>query len=140
MQANIKLTKDSEPIKYTKKQLRFVENYYNPTSDTFGDRIASAIKAGFGKSYARVIGSPSVNNAWLEEAKKHLSFYTADHIYYGLQEIAKNGENKEKLRALELMGKANGMFIDRQQREVSVTFKNEMPRPETEIIEGEVVE
>lgn len=119
-------------LKLNKKQLRYVMNYYDPNSETFGNSRESAKKAGFGKVYSDLLASPSFNNQWVKEAKKMMTVYTPDHIYASLQDVAQTGENKDKLRALELMGKANGMFVDRQQRDVHITFTNEMPRPDNE--------
>lgn len=132
-------TPSKPPIKLKKKQLKYVMNYYDPNSETFGNSYQSARNAGFSDSYAKIVSSPSVQLEWVSEAKRLMNVYTPDHIYAGLQDIAQTGDNRDKLRAYELMGKANGMFVDRQQREVSVTFKNEMPRPSSEIIDGEVV-
>lgn len=127
-------------LKLNKKQLNYVMNYYDPNSETFGNSKRSAEKAGFGKKYSQYLASPSFKTQWVEEAKKYMTFYTPDHIYASLQEVAQTGETRDKLRALELMGKANGMFVDRQQRDVHVTFTNEMPRPDNEnIIEGDIV-
>lgn len=130
------------PMKLNKKQLNYVMNYYDPNSETFGNSFLSAKKAGFGKVYSVQLSSPGKKLKWVAEAKKRLTMYTPDHIYQGLQEVAQSGANRDKLRALELMGKANGMFIDRTQSEVHVTFKNEVPRPDNEriVVEGEVVD
>lgn len=129
---------DDMPMPLTKKQLRYVENFYDPKSETFGDSYKSAVAAGFGKTYATRIMYK--NPMWLQDARKRLKFFSTDHIYYSLQEVALAGDNRDKLKALELMGKAQGMFVDRQQRDVHVTFTNDIPRPKTEIIDGEVVD
>ena len=133
------LPKPVEPnIKLNKKQLDYVLNYYDPNSETFGNSYRSAQKAGFSKKYAKTIMQPAVNNLWIIEARKRMTNFTPDHIYQSLQDVALTGEAKDKLRALELMGKANGMFVDRQQRDVTVTFTNTVPRPKNEIIDVEV--
>lgn len=131
-----------KPMKLTKKQLTYVMNYYDPNSDTFGNSYQSALAAGFGKVYALQLASPARKNEWVLEAKKRLTHFTPDHIYKGLQEVAQTGANRDKLKALELMGKANGMFVDRTQSDIHVTFTNDVPRPKNEIIEveSEVIE
>lgn len=129
---------ETMPMKLTKKQLKFVEYYYDPNSETFGEIYKSGVRAGFGKTYALRLMSNKL--LWLDDAKKRLKFMTTDHIYQSLQDVAVKGDNKDKLKALELMGKAQGMFIDRQQKDVHVTFTNDIPRPKSEIIEGEVVD
>jgi hypothetical protein len=130
------------PLKLNKKQLSYVMNYYDPNSETFGNSYESAKKAGFGKVYSVQLASPAKKLQWVAEAKKRLTMYTPDHIYQGLQEVAQTGANRDKLKALELMGKAQGMFIDRSQSEVQVTFKNEVPRPENErvVVDNEVID
>lgn len=133
------LPKPAKPdIKLNKKQLDYVLNYYDPNSETFGNSFRSAVKAGFSQKYAKTLMQPAVNNLWVLEARKRMTNFTPDHIYQALQDVAVSGENRDKIRALELMGKANGMFVDRQQRDVHVTFTNTVPRPKTEIIDIEV--
>lgn len=127
-----------KPLKLTKKQLKYIENFYDPRSDTFGNSYQSALKAGFGKVYSVQLASPARSVLWVQEAKKRLTHFTPDHIYQSLQEVAINSKGRDKLKALELMGKAKGMFIDRSQSDVHVTFTNNVPRPETEIIDVEV--
>lgn len=129
------------PLKLTKRQLKYVTNYYDPNSETFGNSYTSALDAGFGKGYASQLASPTRNTEWVLEARKRMSHYTPDHIYQALQEVAQTGASRDKLKALELMGKAKGMFVDRTQSDIHITFKNEVPRPATEtIIEGETVD
>jgi len=127
------------PLKLNKKQLRYVMNYYDPNSDTFGNSYNSALAAGFGKVYAVQLASPARNTQWVLEARKRMTHYSPDHIYQALQEVAQSGQNKDKLKALELMGKAKGMFVDRTQSDIHITFTNDVPRPESEkvIIDAE---
>lgn len=120
------------PLKLNKKQLRYVMNYYDPNSETFGNSYESALAAGFGKVYSIQLASPARNNLWILEARKRMTHYSPDHIYQALQDVAQSGQNKDKLKALELMGKAKGMFIDRTQSDIHITFTNDVPRPESE--------
>jgi hypothetical protein len=120
------------PLKLKKKQLKYVMNYYDPNSETFGNSYESARAAGFGKVYSVQLASPARNTQWVLEARKRMTHYSPDHIYQALQEVAQTGASRDKLKALELMGKAKGMFIDRSQSDVHVTFTNHVPRPENE--------
>lgn len=129
------------PLKLNRKQLKYVMNYYDPNSETFGNSYESARAAGFGKVYSIQLASPARNRLWVLEARKRMTHYSPDHIYQALQEVAQSAAPRDKLKALELMGKAKGMFIDRTQSDIHVTFTNNVPRPENEtIIEGEVVD
>jgi len=130
------------PLKLKKKQLSYVMNYYDPNSDTFGNSYQSALAAGFNNLYAQQLASPARQNQWVIEARKRMTHFTPDHIYQALQDVAVAGAPRDKLKALELMGKSKGMFIDRSQSDVHITFTNSMPRPanEGEIIEAEVVD
>lgn len=120
-------------IKLTKRQYRFIEAYLTPSSETFANAFKSALAAGFSKSYARIITNNSLGLEWVQEAKKNLSTYEPEHIYRGFQDIAQHGaQDRDRLKALELMGKAQGMFIDRVQQQVEVKFVNDVPRPENE--------
>lgn len=122
------------PLKLNKKQLKYVNNYYDPNSDTFGNSYQSALAAGFSKSTSQLLAMPSRKVEWVAEARKRMTHYSTDHIYESLQDVAQNGQSRDRLKALELMGKAKGMFIDRSQQDVHVTFTNDMPRPSNEQI------
>lgn len=116
--------------KPTKRQYRFIEAYLDPKSDTFGNAYQSAKVAGFKESYARSITANARNTPWIQEMKQLLQTYEPDHIYRAMQHIALNGkQERDQLRALELMGKAVGMFVDRSESTVNVTFRNDVPRP-----------
>lgn len=125
--------------KYSLKQTRTVENYFNPRNrETFGNLYESAVQAGFSKSYAKSIVR---DTEWIQDLKLQLKQYGPDHIYQSFQDLAQSAErDSDKIKALELMGKAQGMFIDRSVQDVHVKFINDMPRPETEIIEGERID
>jgi hypothetical protein len=113
------------------KQRKFIQLWLGSNSDTFGDAYHSAIVAGFSPSYARVITTDAIGSKWIQEAKlMYAQALTPEHIYRGIQDIAlKTRADRDKLRAFELLGKFNGMFIDRVQSEVSVKFTNDVPRP-----------
>lgn len=129
-----------KPTKYTIKQVRTAENYFNPQNKkTFGNLAESALAAGYSKSYANSIVR---DTPWVQEIKRQLQTMEPDHIYRAFQDLALNGKDSDRLKALELMGKHKGMFIDRVQQDIQVKFVNDVPRPDNEatIIEGEVVD
>lgn len=134
-----KPAKTNKPVRYSLKQRETVRNYFNAQDkETFGNLYQSAVRAGFSKAYAKSIVR---DTGWIQELKQELTKYDPEHIYRGFQEIATNGkQDRDKLKALELMGKANGMFIDQVRQDVQVTFVNEVPRPKSEIIEAERVD
>lgn len=121
-------------IKGNKKQNKFIEAYLNPISKTFGNAYQSAVEAGFSKNYARVITANSRHMPWITELKQLLTQYEPEHIYRAMQHIAITGKSdRDKLRALELMGKHTGMFIERSINQVNVSFVNNVPRPQAHI-------
>lgn len=129
----------NKPVKYTLKQTRTVDNYFNPNNKkTFGNLYQSAVEAGYSKAYAKSIVR---DTDWIQELKLQLKTYGPDHIYRSFQELAQDAKrDSDKIKALELMGKAQGMFVDRVQQDVHVKFINDMPRPENEIINAERVD
>lgn len=134
-----KPAKTNKPIRYSLKQRETVRNYFNAQDkETFGNLYQSAVKAGFSKSYAKSIVR---DTPWINELKQELAKYDPEHIYRGFQDIATNGkQDRDRLKALEMMGKAQGMFVDRVQQDVRVEFINDMPRPETEYVEAERID
>jgi hypothetical protein len=133
VQKVVAATAEKQSTRLTKRQYTFVENYLTPTSPTFANAYQSAVAAGYSKSYAHIITADALAVEWIAEAKKQLSSYEPEHIYRAFQDIASSGsQDRDRLKALELMGKARGMFIDRVQNDVKVTFINDVPRPESE--------
>lgn len=141
MQSEASQTSNIAPItdlrtiqKPNKKQRKFIEQWLNPKSSTFGNTYQSAIAAGFTDSTARVLTANSRNTPWIQEIKQLLTHMQPEHIYLAMQQIALDGKSdRDKLRALELMGKHTGMFIERTQSDIHVTFSNSVPRPITEV-------
>jgi len=110
--------------------------WLDTASPSFANAYQSAKRAGFSDYSSRVITSNSHNLEWIKEAKAYLDIYTPTHIVSGMQSIATNSKaDRDKLRALELLAKIQGMFIERSQSEVSVTFNNSVPRPVIEVQE-----
>lgn len=136
----VELVKEKQ-IKLNKRQYNFIENYLLPTSPTFANSYQSAVKAGFSKSYSTAITSNTLDLWWVREAKKNLVGYEPEHIYRAFQGIVQSAaQDRDKLKALELMGKAKGMFIDRVQQDVKVTFINDVPRPLNETAERIIID
>lgn len=117
-----------------KRQRKFIELWLDTESDTFGNAYQSAIKAGFSEKSARVITGNSRNLDWVQDAKQLYASLEPEHIYLAMQQIATNTRaDRDKLRALELMAKIRGMFIERTQSDVNVKFTNSVPRPVIEL-------
>ena len=126
-------------LRLTPRQYKFVELWLDPTNkETYANAYQSALSAGFSPSYARILTTNALGLEWVAEAKKQLAVYEPEHIYRAFQDVASSaGQDRDRLKALELMGKARGMFVDRVQSDVQVTFINDVPRPKSEdIIEG----
>lgn len=108
---------DSWPNQWmgTQQQERFLQAYLDPQSHTFANVYASAQEAGYSETYAKVMSSPSFNLQWIKEARNIVSM-KPEHVIQRLQREALNDENRttDKLKALELIGKAQGMFVDRK--------------------------
>lgn len=95
------------------KQQLFLYNYFDPQSKTFGNVFQSAINAGYRESYARTLTRQSNKNMWISE---YLSQNTLlpEHIIGGITNVATTAiRDSDKLKAYELLGKIQGMFIDR---------------------------
>ena len=137
-------TKQIQPIdlrtikKPNKRQRAFIEAWLDPNNtDTFGNAYQSALSAGYSESMARVITGNAKGLEWVNQAKTLYASLEPEHIYLAMQNEALNAKaSRDKLRALELMAKIRGMFIERSQSEVSVKFVNSVPRPVIEVREG----
>jgi hypothetical protein len=134
---NPKLAKYTKNVRLTPRQYKFVALWLDPTNkETYANAYQSALAAGFSPSYSRILTSNALNLEWVAEAKKQLAVYEPEHIYRAFQDIATSSrQDRDKLKALELMGKSRGMFVDRVQSDVQVTFVNDVPRPRSEIID-----
>lgn len=96
------------------KQQLFLEYYFEPLSNTFGNVFQSAIKAGYKENYARTLTSKRNKNMWLQEYARNTQLQP-EHILQGITNIATSPESRQsdKLKAYELMAKLSGMIIDR---------------------------
>lgn len=88
----------------------------DPTSPTFANAYTSAMESGYSESYSRIIAQPSINRQWIQEARNIVSLHP-EHIIQGIQEFALDNSKKDeiRLRALELLGKSKGIFVERKQ-------------------------
>lgn len=111
----------------TPQQLLFMEAWLTPTSPTFGNAYQSAIKAGYSDNYSRQISSNAVENKWIKEFSNKTNL-TEHHILQGIQEIYSNPEvynnarspADTRLKALEIYGKAIGMYKDNNRTTVNI--------------------
>lgn len=96
------------------RQQMFLENYFTPESETFGNVFRSAIKAGYRESYARSLTRKQNNQLWLAEYLQNTKL-TPEHITSGITNIATNDKYKasDRLKAYELLGKLQGLFVDK---------------------------
>lgn len=96
------------------KQQLFLKNYFDPLSNTFGNVFQSAISAGYKESYARTLTRQSNKNLWIAEYLGNQAFQQ-EHIIAGITNIATSPQSRQsdKLKAYELLGKIQGMFIDK---------------------------
>lgn len=123
-----------------KKRRLFIEFWLSdPESDTFGNAYLAAKAAGFSESYARILTGNALGVQWVQEAKQqYAAALSPAHVYKGIQDIALNTRaDRDKLRAYELLGKFNGMFIDRVESNVNVRFTNSVPRPVIDVTQAD---
>lgn len=113
----------------TPKQMKFVEYWLDTDSPTYSNAYQSALKAGYSTFHAKQITSNVRDLEWVKEAKRRLKHFTPDHTLQLLQKHATTGKDTDRLRALEMIGKIQGMFIDRSMTHIDVTFTNQVPRP-----------
>lgn len=100
----------------TAQQEEFLMRWLDPESPTFANPYTSAMEAGYSESYSRTLANPSVNLQWIAEARNIISMQP-EHIIQSLQQFALDSNKKDevRLRALELLGKSKGIFIERKQ-------------------------
>ena len=113
----------------TPKQIQFAQNYFEPDSPTFSNAYQSAIKAGYTEWTARQITSNALNLQWIKDASRQLAKMEPKHIVKKLEALTNANKDSDKIRALELLARVNGLFIDRSIQHVDVQFTNAVPRP-----------
>lgn len=127
-------TKQANQWTITPRQIKFVELWLTPGSETFGNAYQSAIKAGFSQDHAVRLTSDTVGAEWIAEAKKRLITLEPSHTIKALEHMALHSrQDRDKIKALELVGKIQGLFIDRSISHIDVQFTNEVPRPIIEV-------
>ena len=114
--------------KLTKKQRAFIKEY----KANGGNSTQAAIKAGYSEKTAYSIGSENLTKPEIKEAlEKHEQKlqekyeYTVDKMIQELESVrlnaaAENNRNAE-LRAIELKGKAFGLFVDKVEQKTNIT-------------------
>ena len=113
------------------RQDAFVNFWLTPGSDTFGNAYQSAIKAGYSTYHAKNITTNALSLEWIKEAKGRLAKFTPEHIVKKLEALTNASKDSDKIRALELLARVNGLFIDRSVQHIDVQFTNAVPRPNT---------
>lgn len=124
----------TKPVRLDKRKKDFLELWLNPNSDTFANAYRSAIAAGFKDSYARSITGNVRNLEWVQQGKELLKNFTPVHVVAGFQKEATQAkDSRDRIQALDRLAKIHGMYIDRSQSDVTVTFNNSVPRPVIDI-------
>lgn len=113
------------------RQDAFASLWLDPSSPTFGNAYQSAIKAGYSTYHAKQITSNALSLEWVKEAKSKLAKFTPEHIVKKLEALTNASKDSDKIRALELLARVNGLFIDRSVQHIDVQFTNAVPRPNT---------
>lgn len=118
----------------TPKQIKFVELWLTPGSETFGNAYQSAKLAGFSEEHAKQITTDAQGLEWVQAAKKRLITLEPSHTIKALEHMAlHSSQDRDKIKALELVGKIQGLFVDRSIQHIDVQFTNEVPRPVIEV-------
>ena len=112
-------------MKLTPKQKAFVREY----KKNGGNGTQAAIKAGYSEKTARKIASenvtkPDIKEALAQEEKKlqEKYEYTIDDMVRELDDVKMKADaeqnRKAQIKAIELKGKAFGLFVDKQETTV----------------------
>lgn len=117
------------------RQDKFVEAWLTPSSPTFGNAYQSALTAGYSKEHSKNITTNALSLEWVKEAKGRLQGFNPEHTVKLLQDKALHAKkDSDQIRALEIIARIQGMFIDRSIQQIDVQFTNAVPRP-TEVID-----
>lgn len=99
-------------------------------NELFGNAYQSAVKAGFSPHHSKQITSNVLSLQWVKEAKSRLASYNPEHIVKKLERYTDSAKDSDAIRALEVLARVKGMFIDKQiNLNYDVTFENSVPRP-----------
>lgn len=123
------LNKAMQLLSIKEKRRLFIALFYGDGSPTFGNANASGLASGFKPMTARMISTK--RPSWFREAQRlNMPRFEPDHIISGIQHIAQNSNHDmAKLKAYEMLGKLQGMFIDRSVTQVDINYTNTVPRP-----------
>lgn len=137
-----KPNRTSKLTKIDPKHDMFAALYFSPRlngkpNSFFGNAYKSALEAGYEDGTAIKIVSNTENKLWVREAYNKMVSFKPEHTIKQLEDIAMSPDEytRDRLKALEMLGKIQGIFIDRVQSEVSVTFTNSVPRPANTLID-----
>lgn len=99
----------------TERQMKFIDSYMDPKSDTFGNSYQSALKAGFSETYASSIMKPSVGLEWVKQAYNIMKL-EPDHLKMSLTKIITDelAKDSDKIAAIKLLGQEQGMFTEKK--------------------------
>lgn len=109
-------------MKLTPKQKAFVREY----KKNGGNGTQAAINAGYSEESARAISSENLTKPYIQEALKQEEKklqekyeYTIDDMVRELDDVKMKADAEQnrqaQIKAIELKGKAFGLFIDRQE-------------------------
>lgn len=115
-------------LKLTSKHNSFIENFCNPASETFNNRIKSMIKAGYSINYARHRSRYLLENSLIGEAiraykdrmveKQLITIELQQNKHARLAKLAEaKGDFATATRNEELIGRTIGAYVDRSQTE-----------------------
>lgn len=114
-----KMTKDElaqgNQWQATERQVKFIDAYMDPKSETFGNSYQSAIKAGFSETYAMQIMKPSVGLDWVSQAYNIMKL-EPDHLKMSLAKIVTDpyAKDSDKISAIKLLGQDQGLFVEKK--------------------------
>ena len=100
-------------MEFTPQQLAFIDNYFNPESETYGKMTKSGVKAGFDEKYSENLSSMGLK--WFEaamglygeddflkeideELKKMVRLETIGHVKIGDEVVAKQDPQLLKIK------------------------------------------
>ena len=128
-------------VKLNKQKRDFINAWLDPKSETYGNAYQSALAVGYSESYARTITTDHRNTEWIQQAKDILKQFTPMHVIQGFQYEAINAKaSKDRQNALDKIAKINGMYIERKESDIRVSFTNSVPRPSRPVIDVSVDE
>ena len=124
----------TKPRTITPKQQLFAQWYYTPNTDTFGNGVKSAKKAGYNGSYGALnqIATQNIQKDIIIAEKNKIQAKTAEKIDISIDKLVEklksiafddiDANKGDIIRCLELLGKYKGMF-----KEVNVNLNADIP-------------